>query len=133
MNSLLVFILPTEAQWEYACRAGTKTPFNTGEMLTHKLANFERNVRQTVDVNRYVANPWGLKQMHGNVWEWCADGRRQYLAEPKVDPAGATDSEQRAVRGGSWFSDGRYCRSAARYDGRRGSRHSYVGFRLAGF
>lgn len=133
MNSLLGFTFPTEAQWEYACRAGAQTRFNTGEVLTEKLANFERNVRQTVDVHRYVANPWSLKQMHGNLWEWCADSCRQYLAEPQVDPVGATDSEQRALRGGSWFISGRLCRSACRNGHRRGARGYDIGLRLAGF
>lgn len=152
MNSLFDFTFPTEAQWEYACRAGTKTPFNTEEQLTSVQANYDgtleyygrvkltplQNIAQkdrqkTVDVNAFKVNAWGLKQMHGNVLEWCADGCRQYLAEPQVDPVGATDSWQRALRGGSWIFIGWHCRSACRHDYGRGDRFNYIGLRLAGF
>lgn len=127
--------LPTEAQWEYACRASSQSAFNTGEQLTSEQVHFDQGVGQgkTVDVYRYPANLWGLKQMHGNVWEWCADDRRQYLAEPEVDPVGATDSERSAVRGGSWSSHGRDCRSALRVGRMRDSRFIGIGFRLQGF
>lgn len=126
---------PPEAQWEYACRAGSKSAFNTGEQLTLGQAQFDQGLSlgKTVDVHCYPANWWGVKQMHGNVREWCADGRREYLAEPEVDPVGATDSAQRALRGGSWISYGGNCRSADRFDARRGGRDVSVGFRLQGF
>lgn len=133
INSFFVFTFPTEAQWEYACRAGTKTPFNTGEILTDKLANFQNSEHRTVDVHRYAANAWGLKQMHGNVWEWCANSLYQYPAEPQVDPVGGFDIDYFAVRGGSWYYLGSDCRSAYRYDYDRYEHYNSIGLRLAGF
>ena len=67
------FSLPSEAQWEYACRAGTTTPFNTGDSLSHDQANFGGKVGETTPVRKYAPNAWGLHDMHGNVWEWCQD------------------------------------------------------------
>lgn len=127
--------LPTEAQWEYACRASTQSAFNTGEQLTSEQAHFDQGLPQgkTVDVHRYPANLWGVKQMHGNVREWCVGKRSKYRAKPEVDPVGATHSKQRAVLGGSWMNDGRRCRSAYRSDSRRDDRSSGIGFRLQGF
>ena len=105
--------LPTEAQWEYACRAGTKTPFSFGGTITTDQANFDGNYPyvdgatgeyrdETVPVASLPPNFWGLYEMHGNVWEWCQDSPRDYGTEPVVDPAGPTDDTQRVLRGGSW-------------------------------
>jgi len=139
--------LPTEAEREYACRAGTTTPFNTGENLTTNQANYDGNYPyannpkgqyrlNTVPVNSFAPNAWGLYNMHGNVWEWCGDwfGGRYYdecKAKGVVEnPVGAEAGSYRVLRGGSWNNSAEYCRSAYRYFDTPGSRHSYVGFRL---
>ena len=91
--------LPTEAEWEYACRAGTTSSFSFGNTITPDQVNYNGSVRyargekglyreETVAVNSLPSNPWGLYEMHGNVWEWCADGRRAYSESPQVDPRG---------------------------------------------
>jgi formylglycine-generating enzyme required for sulfatase activity len=135
--------LPTEAQWEYACRAGTETAFWWGEELDTKKANYHGNYpyakgnkgeyrEHTVPVKSFRPNPWGLWQMHGNVWEWCRDGRRDYGATVAVavDPEGPKEGEDRALRGGSWFSLGWYLRAAYRYGRRPGLRDDSFGFRF---
>ncbi len=136
--------LPTEAQWEYACRAGSQTPFNTGEQLTTDQANYNGNYSykgrvelterqifraRTVDVHRFSPNSWGLKQMHGNVWEWCQDGPREYRAEVALDPVGPGEQSDRALRGGGWLFNGWYCRSAYRHRYVRDRRDGYIGLR----
>lgn len=135
--------LPTEAEWEYACRAGTETPFNFGETITDKQANFRgthpypgvkkgRYLQQTVPVKKFPPNSWGLYQMHGNVWEWCADDLRSYEGT-EIDPVGPIPENadaNRVVRGGSWRSEGWRLRSAYRNIGYRGKRFSFHGFRF---
>ncbi len=134
--------LPTEAQWEYACRAGTGTPFSFGAQITPEQVNFDGNFPyaggkkgldrgKTVPVKSLPANRWGLYEMHGNVSEWCADGPREYTAEPQEDPRGqATGVSLRALRGGSWFSFGKDVRSAGRDGYEPDYRSRYTGFRL---
>lgn len=141
-------MLPCEAQWEYACRAGTTTPFNLGENITPEQVNYDGNYpyygakngeyrQRTVPVKSLPPNAWGLYEMHGNVWEWCADGMRKYESLPAgevlQDPLGPTESASalRALRGGSWFKRARFVRSAFRDAGTRGSRGGRIGFRLA--
>lgn len=142
-----VLALPTEAQWEYACRAGSETAFSFGEVITTDQVNFDGNNpcpgqakgpyrERTEPVKALPRNDWGLYQMHGNVWEWCADGKRPYgaSANPLEDPRGPAEpgaTALRALRGGSWISDARSCRSAYRFASRRGTRYDFVGFRLA--
>lgn len=109
-----VFALPTEAQWEFACRAGTTTPFSTGEQLSAEQENIGSVVESTTPVGKYPANPWGLHDMHGNVAQWCFDGCERYSIGEVVDPCGRHRTRTRVVRGGSWFSDPSLCRSAAR-------------------
>jgi sulfatase modifying factor 1 len=129
MNQIVAemdLILPTEAQWEYACRAGTQTPFHTGEQLTQ--ANFKGE--KTVAIDHFKPNPWSLQQMHGNVYEWCQDGKRDYSPQAEIDPIGGLNSSDRVLRGGGWLSYGRGCRSAYRFWSHRGDAGSYVGLRV---
>ena len=104
--------LPSEAEWEYACRAGTTTPFNTGKKLTNKNANIEGN--KTFEVGSFHSNSWGLYDMHGNVWEWCSDYYGQFSAGNKNDPKGPSIGLKRLLRGGSWSNFSFECRSAHR-------------------
>ncbi len=138
--------LPTEAQWEYACRAGTTTPFSFDDNITPKQVNYEGNYphadgkkglyrKKTVPVKSLPANPWGLFEMHGNVSEWCQDAWQEKLpAAPTTDPESAAGGDQagvkRVVRGGSWINRGRYCRSAYRYRFEPVRRNDSIGFRL---
>ena len=94
-------VLPTEAEWEYSCRAGTKTGYSFGDAFDPARANV--NSKETVTVKAYPPNPWGLYQMHGNVWEWCADNQRPYDAGSVTDPDGGQEGALRALRGGAWF------------------------------
>jgi formylglycine-generating enzyme required for sulfatase activity len=123
--------LPTEAQWEYACRAGTNSPNYAGD--AGKLADiawFDKNSGgQTHPVATRACNDWGLYDMLGNVLEWCADGRRSYAAKPVTDPAGPLEGASRALRGGSWGFDARFVRAAARNGHDRGRRFNDFGFR----
>ena len=130
--------LPTEAEWEYACRAGTTTPFHFGETITSSLVNY--GVEQTVDVNGFTPNAWGLHQMHGNAWEWCLDEFLEYSeksnnlknngSEPYGDMnANENDNRFRQLRGGSWGYDAKFCRSAFRNGSDARVRADY-GFRL---
>jgi formylglycine-generating enzyme required for sulfatase activity/dipeptidyl aminopeptidase/acylaminoacyl peptidase len=119
--------LPTEAEWEYACRAGTITPFHFGPMLGDHLANFNgqapygggppgRFLQHPMTVGSYAPNGFGLFDMHGNVWEWCSDwyDPEYYKNGPKADPEGAPTGFGRVMRGGGWHDDGQYCRAADR-------------------
>jgi len=108
--------LPTEAEWEYACRAGTTTPFWFGDKITAEQAHYERDeeLAATVDVKALPCNAWGLYQMHGNVWEWCQDRLNHYPVRPVNDPCSAEEGCGRVVRGGSWVSRSWLCRSACR-------------------
>jgi formylglycine-generating enzyme required for sulfatase activity len=124
------YTLPSEAQWEYACRAGTATPFAFGATLTAELANYDANTsyvdgpkgeyrQQTTPVGMFPANAWGLQDMHGNVYEWCLDHwHASYEGAPADGSAwlkpSATDEEERLLRGGSWYNGPRNCRSAYR-------------------
>jgi formylglycine-generating enzyme required for sulfatase activity/predicted Ser/Thr protein kinase len=144
---------PTEAEWEYACRAGTNTPFHFGETITPSLVNYDGNNpyanapkgeyrQQTVDVNSFTPNAWGLHQMHGNVWEWCLDEyvdsyskKSNNLKNNGSEPYGdmninENDNRSRLLRGGSWNYIARNCRAANRVGGNARLQHDYVGFRL---
>ena len=128
--------LPTEAEWEYACRAGTTTRYWFGDDPS-KLADhawFSDNSGEETGLVGAEGhkNPWGLYDVHGNVWEWCADWSAEdyYARSPKDDPSGPNVGAGRVLRGGCWILNPRYCRSAAR--GRNGpdGRGLNVGFRV---
>ncbi len=138
--------LPTEAQWEYACRASTNTAFAFGNTVTSDQVNFgdfrhsepENGAyrQRTLPVRTFAPNRWGLFEMHGNVWEWCADGDRKYESSRGVitDPIGLTElgpGAHRAVRGGSWVFDVDHARSANRFFRPRDFRLEDLGFRFA--
>jgi len=119
------FRLPTEAEWEYACRAGTTTPFHFGAALSTDQANYDGNFthgkgrkgvyrQQTTPVGNFPANAWGLHDMHGNVWEWCSDWYGEYPSTAINDPQGSSRGTLRVLRGGSWYGLPRNCRSAYR-------------------
>jgi formylglycine-generating enzyme required for sulfatase activity len=123
--------LPTEAQWEYACRAGTTTAYNSGATISDNTGWYRVNSgSRTHGVGEKPANAWGLYDMHGNVWEWCWDWYGTYASEKQTDPGGAVSGDFRVARGGSWSDDGRYLRSAFRcYDFPYGRYYDF-GFRL---
>lgn len=126
--------LPTEAQWEYACRAGTTTRFSAGDKTTQLMAVawFRVNADwQTRPVAAKPANPWGFFDMHGNVFEWCWDLYAPYGGQELVDPTGAADGGRRILRGGGWGSYSRGCRSAYRLTSEPSVRRAWFGARLA--
>jgi formylglycine-generating enzyme required for sulfatase activity len=126
--------LPSEAQWEYACRAGTKTPFYFGKALSPDVANYDRNLGETTVCGKFSPNSFGLYDMHGNVWEWCADPWHDSYKNAPID--GSTwktkpsNDSYRLLRGGSWLNSPSYCRSAYRRWSERVYRFNYLGFRL---
>lgn len=128
--------LPTEAEWEYACRAGTMTPFSFGETITPEQVNYTgvergRYREKTVPVKSLPSNPWGLYEMHGNVWEWCSDGYGDYPTAAVIDPLGLATGQDRVLRGGSWSNNARWARSADRDGYEPDYRFNSFGFRLA--
>jgi formylglycine-generating enzyme required for sulfatase activity len=118
--------LPREAQWEYAARAGTQTAYWWGVAPDASRANWNNAQQGTTPVKRYPANPWGLYDVHGNVWEWCADAWRERLYAPN----GKEDGKARVVRGGSWLSHPGRARSAFRGWRLGGLRSHDRGFRF---
>jgi uncharacterized protein (TIGR02996 family) len=139
-----VYRLPTEAEWEYACRAGTTTPFHHGESLTADRANIDgnlpevevrsgRSLGRTCQVGSYPPNAFGLFDMHGNVWEWCSDwfDEEYYPVSPARDPLGSPTGSRRVLRGGGWFYGAAICRSAYRYGCEPHARHHDFGLRVA--
>ena len=133
--------LPTEAEWEYACRAGTTTPFNTGTTITPTQANFAVNdydgeplaphVNHTAPVASYAANAYGLYDMHGNVYEWCSDWFDDYPTGAMTDPKGPQSRGWRVIRGGCCRSPITALRSANRYFRAQAERYRLTGFRIA--
>jgi sulfatase modifying factor 1 len=126
----MAYRLPTESQWEYACRAGTTTAYSWGATITKTNANYRDNGKPTRDVGQYAANPWGFFDMHGNVWEWCTDWYGEYPKGVVTDPTGPTKGSTRVQRGGSWGDDGTGLRSAGRDDNAPRYRYSTLGFRV---
>lgn len=140
-----VFVsLPTEAQWEFACRAGTTTPYNFGTVLNGDNANCNgnmpygtvssgRHLGETSSVGSYLPNAWGIFDMHGNVWEGCSDWFGLYAGDAE-DPKGPSQGKCHVCRGGGWNSDARGCRSANRFSYRSDfSGGGFLGFRLICF
>lgn len=136
--------LPTEAQWEYACRAGTTTIFNTGNFMTNLQANYDWRLSyngatntvttppdKTQPVGTYTANAYGLYDMHGNVWEWCMDWYNDdYPTSAQPNPTGVTTGSYRVIRGGSWSNIAPNCRSAYRNSREPNGNFNFVGFRV---
>jgi formylglycine-generating enzyme required for sulfatase activity len=134
------YVLPTESQWEYACRAGTTTAYSWGATIASSNANYNwdggandgNDFKQTRDVGQFSANPWGFFDMHGNVWEWTADRfwATYPTGNPVVDPTRPASGTGRVTRGGSWVSDGTGLRSARRHYYQPGARYNPLGFRV---
>jgi formylglycine-generating enzyme required for sulfatase activity len=145
------YTLPSEAQWEYACRAGTQTPFHLGDTISSELANYDGDYsyadgpkgiyrEQTTPVGMFPANAWGLHDMHGNVREWCLDQwHGNYNGAPTdgsawVDYAEGEKTKEsvrsRLLRGGSWNDFPRFCRSAYRNNNHPDFRNFNIGFRV---
>ena len=145
--------LPSEAEWEYACRAGTTTPFHFGETISTDLANYrgtdwkindktypgnygrgELGIyrEQTTEVGNFPSNNYGLCDMHGNVWEWCEDDWHKNYKDAPSDGSAWVDekSSNKVLRGGSWGDDPNYCRSASRYDLYPEDDYDIIGFRV---
>jgi formylglycine-generating enzyme required for sulfatase activity len=139
-----LYRLPTEAEWEYACRAGAKehVPFSFGKSIGPAQANLNtaygaagagKPVTRTSEVGSYKPNAWGLYDMHGNVWEWTGDWIDDYSKRKvkTLDPKGAATGSQRVFRGGCWTNPGYYCRTAKRYPATPNSKNDLIGFRVA--
>jgi formylglycine-generating enzyme required for sulfatase activity len=140
-----LYRLPTEAEWEYACRGGAPEyqVFHYGNSLTSTQANFDGDLPygapqgpylgRTSKAGSYAPNAWGLFDMHGNVWEWCSDwyDKDFYRNSPRRDPAGPAGGSSRVLRGGSWDCFGQRCRSAWRNGCEPASRYEFLGFRVA--
>jgi formylglycine-generating enzyme required for sulfatase activity len=124
--------LPTEAEWEYACRAGTTTKYSVGDKITPKDANYrDSKIGEPVAVGSYKPNAFGLYDMHGNVWEWCEDWKVDYQAGAVTDPKGPATGERRVLRGGSFNFYVWNTRSSFRFNLSPTSRYLFYGFRLA--
>jgi len=141
-----LYRLPTEAEWEYACRAGTTTPFHFGENISTELANYNgiayadgnagESRGETTPVDHFdIANAWGLCDMHGNVWEWCQDRwHDNYEGAPEDGSAWMSEDSENiryVFRGGSWDFYPRYCRSAYRSSNNPDVRFNTLGFRVS--
>ncbi len=139
--------LPTEAEWEYAARAGTTTPFSFGDSISPDQSNFDGNFpfgkgkhkgtyrEQTTEVGSFPANPWGLHDMHGNVLEWTADwyAPEYYKYSQRSNPSGPSSGRNRVIRGGCWYADGARCRSANRRGNDPRGSSATLGFRVVFF
>ena len=132
------FALPTEAQWEYACRAETTTKYYFGDDAS-KLGDYAWFYKNAFYVKKRYAHPvgkkkpnaFGLYDMHGNVWEWCQDWYGDYQSTSAIDPSGPTGGQRRVLRGGSWYYVADHCRSAYRSGRDPDARRSVGGFRVS--
>ncbi len=142
-----VYRLPTDKEWEYACRAGTTTAYSWGDAIDCSKAMYGNNPKKNEEctlylrsikidtygpapVKTYAPNPWGFYDMHGNVWEWCSDTYSAYLSGPTPKAYNPMDSDSHIRRGGSWYKYGRYLRSANRTYAHPGAKLLTTGFRL---
>ncbi|MBF0227256.1 MAG: formylglycine-generating enzyme family protein [Desulfobacterales bacterium] len=141
MEGVSLYRLPTEAEWEYAARAGSTTALYNGN-VTVTDCSYDSNLNimgwycgnadnKTHEVAQKQANGWGLYDMHGNVWEWCSDGYGAYPSTPVTDPVGPTAGSYLVKRGGSWYDYARYCRSAYRSNNTPSSYDIKIGLRLS--
>jgi uncharacterized protein (TIGR02996 family) len=143
LEPALNYRLPTEAEWEYACRAGFSSPFHFGPSLSGTQANFDGGqpygkvkkgpfLNRPCAVGRYPPNAFGLYDVHGNVWEWCHDWYAEDYPEGQaVDPTGPTEGSERVIRGGCVNDDGRSCRAAYRLGVAPAGQYGYLGLRAA--
>jgi uncharacterized protein (TIGR02996 family) len=136
--------LPSEAQWEWSCRAGTTTHFHFGDVPSTKQFNYSgsltwngskkgENRMATTDVGSFPPNMWGLFDLHGNVWEWCVDAFGPYTGDERTDPIGMSKdsgNSPRVLRGGSWYGNPQDCRAAYRYGVAPAGRNQHIGFRV---
>jgi sulfatase modifying factor 1 len=136
-----LYRLPTEAEWEYACRAGTTTPFHFGETISTDQANYAGEAvygndkkgvwrKKTTPGGSFPANAWGLHDMHGNVFQWCQDRYGAYPEKETVDPQGPEKGGSHVLRGGSWYYYPQFCRSAFRYSIEPAYRNINIGCRV---
>jgi formylglycine-generating enzyme required for sulfatase activity len=141
-TTAMQFRLPTEAEWEYACRAGTSTPYSTGAQITTAQANVDGRYsadvedgaayEKTLPVGKFPPNAWGLYDMHGNVWEWTNDRYGPYNPRQDTDPHGAAIGGTRVIRGGSWRFDANSARCGLRYTHSPQDSGFSLGFRVVG-
>ncbi len=142
-NAAMGFRLPTEAEWEYVCRAGSSTPFNTGAQLTTAQANVDTRYgtagsedgaayEKTLPAGKFPPNKWGLYDMHGNVWEWTNDWYGPYAPRLENDPRGPDAGQRKVIRGGSWRFDANSARCGLRYTHAPQDKGPGVGFRVVG-
>ncbi len=139
--------LPTEAEWEYACRAGSRTAYSWGDGIDCSKAMFGNNTKKdnectlffktlkippnaAAPVKSFAPNAWGFYDMHGNVWEWCADPYKEYLAGPESEISSIMEADSHVRRGGSWYKHASYLRSANRTYGHPAAKFKTTGFRL---
>lgn len=133
--------LPTEWEWEYACRAGTTSEYHFGDVITPNLANYDGDYswndspkgeyrETTTEVGSFPSNAWGLYDMHGNVWEWCSDWYGEYSADDQTDSQVQSNGQYLVVRGGSWDSNPLGCRAAYRRRSEPAIRFDHIGFRV---
>lgn len=131
-----LYRLPSEAEWEYACRANTTTPYYFGDTITSDLVNHRNKYGQTTEVGKFPPNAFGLYDMHGNVWEWCEDGWHENYINAPIWPntnssiAWMSNDNNRVLRGGQWYLNPSYCRSASRSYNSGDRRNKDNGFRL---
>jgi formylglycine-generating enzyme required for sulfatase activity len=128
------FDLPTEAQWEYACKAGTSTNYSYGDAVNGAYMWYQPNsggAHHEVGTTTTKPNPWGLYDMHGNVYEWCLDWYGAYSAGEQTDPTGPGTGTEKILRGGSWNATDSYCRSSLRLSGDPATAATYqIGLRV---